>query len=82
MACCGSVADVRNMSVDNLYEYLMDVFDEDTVALETIEKFLANRIKGEYYLELTNDDLISIVPKLGERKAIQKHIGSLKPAVS
>ena len=67
------------MSVDGVFEYLAQTLDQDVVARESIEAFRENRINGESFLELTDDDLRELIPKLGERKAVQRLIKSYCP---
>ena len=73
-----SKAKIMKMSVENLYQYLRDIFDDDTVTDEALRKFPEYKVKGEYIFELTNEDLLTIIPRLGERKAIQKLLASFK----
>ena len=67
-----SRTDVMKMSVDELYQFLKERFNEDTVERESLKPFLENRVNGESFLELKSDELAMLVPKLGERKAIER----------
>lgn len=72
-------ADVLRMSVDGVFEYLTRTLHEDMVARESIEGFRHTKINGKSFLELTNDDLRELLPVLGERKAVNRLIESLRP---
>ena len=71
--------DVSRISVDGVFEYLAQMLDQDIVARESIEAFRESRINGESFLELTDDDLRELIPKLGERKAVLRLIKSFRP---
>lgn len=42
-------------------------------------KQFENRVSGQSLLDLSEDDLRELVPKLGERKAIKRLINSFHP---
>ena len=71
--------DVLPMSVVDTHTFLTSHFDPDTVAAETLDTFLENRTNGETLLYLTANELLMLIPKLGERRAIQRLIDSLNP---
>ena len=78
-AAMASRPDVSRMSVDGIFEYLAQTLDQDIVARESIEAFRESRINGKSFLELTDDDLRKLLPKLGERKAVQRLMKSFLP---
>ena len=59
------------MSVDGIFQYLAQTLDQDIVARESIEAFRESRIN--------DDDLRELLPKLGERKAVQRLMKSFLP---
>lgn len=52
------------------------------VGVNAINSFKSNKISGEIFLELNEEDLKELVQPLGERKSIQKLINSYKPKTS
>jgi len=74
-----SRADVFRMSVDGVFEYIARTLDEDVVARESIKAFRHSKINSESFLELTNNELRELLPVLGERKAVNRLIKSLRP---
>ena len=66
------------MSVDGVFEYLAQTLDQDVVARESIEAFREQNQRRVIF-ELTDDDLRELIPKLGERKGVQRLIKSFCP---
>ena len=69
-----SKSEIRDLTVDGVCDFLDQQLGEDIVARETIEEFKENRINGEAFVELTDEELTELVPKIGERKAIKRII--------
>ena len=74
-----SRVEILKLTVDGLYGYLRQHLERDTVGSETIEAFRESRINGESFLELTDEELLEIIPVLGERKAVKRLIDSFNP---
>ena len=52
-----SFSEIKALSVHDLYDFLWDSLECDTMCRETIEEFRMNRINGESILELTEEEL-------------------------
>ena len=60
--------------MDGVCNFLDQQLDNDIVARKAIEEFKENRINGGVFVELTDEELTELVPKIGERKAIRRII--------
>ena len=71
-----NVFEERNLwlTVDGVCNFLDQQLDNDIVARKAIEEFKENRINGGVFVELTDEELTELVPKIGERKAIRRII--------
>lgn len=68
--------DISDLSVDGVCEYLEQT---DNIERQTVDVFRENRINGQSFLDLTDDDLRELVPRLGERKSIKRLVESFNP---
>lgn len=79
MATC---QEVESWSIEGVCELLLRKIED--IDGDTIRAFTANKVNGKAFVMLTESDLRELVPKLGERKQVQKLVESLhpKPTVS
>ena len=70
--------EVKLMSVVELCSWLSDRLENDISqsCIDTVEK---NRVNGKSFMELTDAEVKELFPLLGERKAMSRLLGNLKP---
>ncbi len=71
-------AEVEGLSVSELKEYLVGCLN-DKVQEESIAVLERNRVSGETFLELDDEDIREMFPLIGERRAIKRAIEDFKP---
>ena len=70
--------DIQQFSKQDLHLYLIDELGEE-VGGDTLDTFEEHRITGKAFLELDDNDLQQLAPRIGEQKAVKRLIASLKP---
>jgi len=78
MAAESSVVAVQTMTCEQLNDYLIDKGMHSDVS--TI--IMANRIDGELFMGMDEDDLKEIVPVLGDRMRLRKIMNTIEREVS
>ena len=71
--------DVSRMSVDGIFEHLAQTLYKTLLQENRSEPSERAESTDESFLELTDGDLRELLPKLGERKAVQRLIKSFLP---
>ena len=70
--------DVSSFTTAQLAEFLAKD-GETKLEADSIANLVDNRINGATLLELDESDLRELLPRMGERKVIQRFISSYKP---
>ena len=71
-----SFNDIKSFSVDELCNWLEGKEDITTDTIATME---GNRINGRTFIDLNENDLKEMFPVLGDRKAVERTVKSIKP---
>ena len=72
-----TLQEVESWGTDNICEMLCQKIDD--IDQDTIDAFTSNKVNGKAFVMLTDSDLRELVPKLGERKQVQKIVESFRP---
>lgn len=71
-------AGVERLSADELRAYLTDRLQLE-VSVDSLAALEENRVSGRTFLELREEDLKELFPLIGERRAVERLIGSYRP---
>ncbi len=70
-----TLVEVEELSVEDLCRLLSQRYQEE-LGEATIESIRANRVNRRSLLELTETELLELVPLLGDRKVVKRFINS------
>ena len=69
--------EIETLDTNGICDMLSNQIED--IDFETLQQFISNKVNGKAFVLLTESDLCELVPKLGERKHVQKLVESFQP---
>ena len=71
--------EMKKLSPSELRSHLVDALGDD-VSGSVLGAIVEHKLSGEFFLELTNDDLQELAPRMGDRTALRCYIKKVASA--